>query len=265
MPTMGYLHEGHLSLIREGRSRGDFLVVSIFVNPTQFGPREDFQAYPRDLKRDVQLMKPERVDAVFYPDAREMYGAHFQTSIRLSCLPKYLCGRSRPTHFTGVATVVAKLFNIVRPHVALFGEKDFQQLLVIRRMVEDLNFDVEVIGVPTVREPDGLAMSSRNTYLTAEQRAAALSLFQSLKEARKQVLEGERDAAKILQRASDRIRAYPEATIDYVAICDPETLQPLEKITRPALMALAVKIDKTRLIDNIMLCPEGMSGSDPGR
>ena len=265
IPTMGYLHDGHLSLIREGRKRGDFLVVSIFVNPTQFGPREDFKAYPRDLKRDVELIKPEKVDAVFYPDAQEIYGHGFQTSVRLSKLPKYLCGRSRPIHFTGVATIVAKLFNIVRPHVALFGQKDFQQLLVIRQMVKDLNFDIEIVGVPTVREPEGLAMSSRNAYLTAEQRPAAQSLFQSLEEAKKQVLSGETDAAKIIQSASERIRAYMEAVIDYIIVCDPETLEPMEHITKPALMALAVKIGNTRLIDNMMLSPESGADPNPGR
>ncbi len=256
VPTMGFLHEGHLVLIREGRKRGDFLVVSIFVNPTQFGPREDFKAYPRDLKRDVELVKPERVDTVFYPDAQEMYGNGFQASVRLAHLPRHLCGRSRPIHFTGVATVVAKLFNIVRPHVAVFGQKDFQQLLVIQQMVKDLNFDIEIVGVPTVRESDGLAMSSRNTYLADGQRPAALSLFQSLEEARKQVLGGETDAAKIIQAASERIRMHPEAVIDYIVVCDPETLEPMKRITGPALMAVAVKIGKTRLIDNALLLSE---------
>ncbi len=261
VPTMGYLHEGHLALVREGRNRGDFLVVSIFVNPTQFGPREDFNAYPRDLKRDVEFMRPERVDAVFHPDARQIYTEGFQTRVQLSGLPKHLCGRSRPIHFTGVATVVAKLFNIIKPHTAIFGEKDYQQLLVIRRMVEDLNFDVEVVGVPTVRESDGLAMSSRNTYLDAEQRQAALSLFESLKAAKTRVMEGETDAARIIRDASERIQSHPEATIDYVVLCNPKTLEPLETITRPVLLALAVKIGKTRLIDNMILSPKSAANS----
>jgi pantoate--beta-alanine ligase len=263
VPTMGYLHEGHMALIREGRNRGDFLVVSIFVNPTQFGPREDFRAYPRDLKRDVESMRPERVDAVFYPDARQMYGKGYQTRVQLSALPKHLCGRSRPIHFTGVATVVAKLFNIIKPHTALFGEKDFQQLLVIRRMVKDLNFDVKIVGVPTVREADGLAMSSRNTYLNTAQRRAALSLFQSLEAAKKRVREGETDAVRIAEQAAARIQSHPEAVVDYIAVCDPETLEPVDKITKPVLMALAVKIGNTRLIDNMVLSVEKTAGPTP--
>ena len=180
VPTMGFLHEGHLALMREGKAHGDDLVVSIFINPTQFGPGEDLETYPRNLERDLDLVRKEGVDAVFVPDLHEIYGDRFQTYVELEKLQNYLCGNSRPAFFKGVATVVAKLFNIVKPHVAVFGQKDYQQLVIVRQMVRDLNLDITVIGAPTVREPDGLAMSSRNTYLTPEQRVSALSLYQSL-------------------------------------------------------------------------------------
>jgi len=245
--------------MEEGRKQGDVLVASIFVNPTQFGPGEDFQAYPRDLDRDLRLAESVGVDVVFTPQGDEMYGKAYQTYIDLDALPRFLCGPSRPGHFRGVVTVVSKLFNIVRPHIAVFGEKDYQQLLIIRRMVQDLNFNIEIIGGPIVREKDGLAMSSRNAYLTPDQRPAALTLYRSLVQARKRVETGERDAARILKEARDLITAQPETDIDYLCICDPETLIDVERIDRTALMALAVKVGKTRLIDNTIL-PDSSSG-----
>lgn len=255
VPTMGFLHEGHLFLIKEGQKYGDDLVVSIFVNPTQFGPGEDLEAYPRDLERDLDLLRKEGVNAVFVPDAGEMYGKNFQTSVGLEKLPKHLCGLSRPVFFKGVATVVTKLFNIVKPHVTIFGQKDYQQLTVIRQMVRDLNFDIKVVGAPTVRESDGLAMSSRNTYLTSEQRMSALALNKSLKKAQSLVENGLKDAAEIIDAAAKLIQSHPETGIDYIAICDPETLDDMKTIDRPALMALAVKVGKARLIDNMILKP----------
>jgi pantoate--beta-alanine ligase len=235
------------------QKRADVLVVSIFVNPAQFGPEEDFETYPRNLERDLDLCAKEDVDIVFTPKTGALYPDGFQSYVKLEHLPHHLCGLSRPVFFTGVATVVSKLFNIVRPHVAVFGEKDYQQLLVIRRMVQDLNFNTEIIGAPIVREKDGLAMSSRNAYLTSEQRPAALTLYRSLLQARKRVETGERDAARILKEARDLITAQPETDIDYLSICDPETLIDVERIDRQALMALAVKVGKTRLIDNTIL------------
>jgi pantoate--beta-alanine ligase len=255
VPTMGFLHEGHLSLIRIGRKAADTLVASIFVNPAQFGPGEDFDTYPRDLERDLQLLKQEGVDIVFTPDKSQLYPDNYQTYIKLDHLPQHLCGISRPVFFTGVATVVAKLFNIVKPHLVVFGEKDYQQLLIIRRMVQDLNMDIEIIGAPIVRETDGLAMSSRNNYLTPEQRPAARTLYQSLTRATELVKKGVRDAAHIISEAQQIIGAYPDAEIDYLAVCDPETLDDVQKIDHPALMALAVKIGGTRLIDNTILDP----------
>jgi pantoate--beta-alanine ligase len=255
VPTMGYLHEGHLSLMREGLKYGDDLVVSIFVNPTQFGPEEDLDQYPRDLERDIELARQERVNAIFAPDEKKVYGPRYQTSVSLEKLPNHLCGISRPIHFKGVATIVAKLFNIVKPHVAVFGQKDFQQLIVIRQMVQDMNFDIQIVGAPIVREPDGLAMSSRNTYLTPEQRISALSLSQSLQNARRLVESGEKDAANIMEAASEFINSHPETAIDYIAVCDPETLDDVKTIEQPVLMALAVKVGTTRLIDNMILKP----------
>jgi pantoate--beta-alanine ligase len=255
VPTMGFLHEGHLSLIREGKKHGDDMVVSIFVNPTQFGPSEDLEAYPRDLERDLDLLQKEGVNAVFTPDADEIYGGKYQTYVELEKLPNHLCGLSRPVFFKGVATVVTKLFNIVKPHVTIFGQKDYQQLTVIRQMVRDLNLDIEVIGAPTVRESGGLAMSSRNTYLTPDQRISALSLNKSLQKAQRLVENGLKDADKIINTAAELIRSHPETEIDYITICDPETLDDMKTIDKPALMALAVKIGKARLIDNMILNP----------
>jgi pantoate--beta-alanine ligase len=255
VPTMGYLHDGHLSLIRKGRSLADTLVVSIFVNPTQFGPGEDFQSYPRNFERDSSLVKKENADILFYPKAEELYPQGFQTRVQLDILPHYLCGLSRPVFFQGVTTVVTKLFHIVKPHVAIFGQKDYQQLLIVRRMVADLNMDIRIIGCPTVREPDGLAMSSRNAYLSPQQRPAACALFQAMNETKTLLAEGLNLSAQLIEAASKRITAYSNAAIDYIAICDPYTLLDLEIIDRPALMALAVRIGKTRLIDNTMLHP----------
>jgi len=253
VPTMGFLHDGHLSLMRLARRRADVLVVSVFVNPAQFGPEEDFETYPRNLERDLELCAKEDVDIVFTPKTGALYPNGYQSYVKLQHLPHHLCGLSRPVFFTGVATVVTKLLNIVRPHSAVFGEKDYQQLLVIRRMVQDLNFNTEIIGAPIVREKDGLAMSSRNAYLTPDQRPAALTLYRSLLQARKRIETGERDAARILKEVRDLITAQPETHIDYLSICDPETLIDVERIDRPALMALAVKVGKTRLIDNTIL------------
>ena len=255
VPTMGYLHEGHLSLFRIGRRQGDHLVVSIFVNPAQFGPGEDLETYPRDFQRDMALSKEERVDIVFAPSEKELYLEKFQTYVSLEQLPKHLCGLSRPVFFRGVATVVCKLFNIIRPHVAVFGQKDYQQLAVIRQMVRDLNLDIKIVGGPTVRETDGLAMSSRNSYLTPDQRLSALSLYRSLTEARQMVDGGVKEAAEIIAAATEWIHSQPGTTIDYIAICDPETLDDMEIIDRPALMALAVEVGTTRLIDNMILEP----------
>ncbi|MDZ7580943.1 MAG: pantoate--beta-alanine ligase [Deltaproteobacteria bacterium] len=253
VPTMGFLHDGHLSLMRMARQAADSLVVSIFVNPAQFGPGEDFETYPRDLDRDLGLCAHENVDIVFTPETAALYPEGYQSYVKLEHLPHHLCGLSRPVFFTGVATVVCKLFNIVRPHSAVFGEKDYQQLLIIRRMVKDLNFNIDIIGAPIVREKDGLAMSSRNAYLKPGQRPAALTLYRSLVQATRRVETGERDATRILQEARDLIAVQPETEIDYLSICDPESLVAVACIDRPALMALAVKVGKTRLIDNTIL------------
>jgi len=255
VPTMGFLHAGHLSLMREGRKQADDLVVSIFVNPMQFGPGEDLEAYPRDFEKDIKLCRQAGVEAVFAPAPDELYVRNFQTYVALEKLPHHLCGLSRPVHFRGVATIVTKLFNIVKPHIAIFGQKDFQQLAVIRQMVRDLNFDIEIVGGPTVREPDGLAMSSRNTYLTPAQRTSALCLYQSLQSAREMVKEGERNASKIIVATTELIESGPETQIDYVTICDPDTLEDVAAIEKPVLMALAVKVGRPRLIDNMILKP----------
>jgi pantoate--beta-alanine ligase len=255
VPTMGFLHEGHLSLMRIARANADILAASIFVNPTQFGPGEDFETYPRNPEHDLGMCRKEQVDVVFTPEKAELYPQNFETYVRLEQLPQHLCGLSRPVFFTGVATVVTKLFNIVTPHVAVFGEKDYQQLLVIRRMVRDLNMDIEIIGAPTVREPDGLAMSSRNAYLTPAQRPAALSLYQSLLDAGDRVAAGERRSVRIIENAQKKMMSHPENEIDYIAVCDPESLEHVDRIDRPVRMALAVRVAKTRLIDNMLLTP----------
>jgi pantoate--beta-alanine ligase len=253
VPTMGYLHEGHLSLVRIARELCDLLVVSIFVNPSQFAPHEDFEAYPRNFQRDFDMTEKEGVDIIFAPEVSELYSADFQTYVSLEKIPMHLCGISRPIFFRGVATVVTKLFNIVKPHTAVFGKKDYQQLLVIRRMVSDLHMDIDIIGGETIREHDGLAMSSRNTYLTKTQRESAISLNNALKKAQKTVESKITDASQIVKQTKEFISSHPETQIDYVAICDPETLEDIEVINRPALMALAVKVGSTRLIDNMIL------------
>ena len=253
VPTMGYFHEGHLSLMREGKRRGEVLVVSIFVNPIQFGPSEDYERYPRDLERDIRMAESVGVDVIFHPEARDMYPEGFQTYVEVTELQNHLCGKFRPGHFRGVATVVMKLFNIVKPHVAIFGLKDYQQFLLIKRMVEDLNMDVEVVGIPTVREPDGLAASSRNAYLRPEERRAALVLYRSLKEAERVFRGGERNAQRIAEAALRVIESEPAVRLQYLELCDPETLEPLSGEIHRGLLALAAWVGNTRLIDNIVL------------
>lgn len=255
VPTMGFLHPGHLSLMEEGRQQADLLVISIFVNPTQFGGGEDFEDYPRDLEKDQQLAKEVGVDVIFAPTMVEMYPAGFQTYVQVEEVTKNLCGISRPAHFRGVTTVVCKLFNVVKPHTVIFGEKDFQQLVAIRQMVSDLNLDVEIVGMSIFREEDGLAMSSRNRYLTEDERKAALSLFHSLKQASALFEQGERKAGEIVREVKKIIEAEKLAQIDYVKICDTKMLGDLEQIDREAVIALAVRIGKARLIDNIVLKP----------
>ena len=255
VPTMGFLHQGHLSLMHEGRRRGDLLVVSIFVNPTQFGAGEDYEAYPRDMERDRDLARQAGVDIIFAPTAREMYPSHYQTYVSVEEVTRHLCGASRPTHFRGVTTVVCKLFTIVKPHMAIFGEKDFQQLVVIKRMVTDLNLEVEIVGMPTYREADGLAMSFRNYYLTPPERTASLCISRALKEAAARFGQGERRAAAIVLAARDSIAAEPLAGIDYITLCDTEELKDLALIDREAVLAVAVKIGRARLIDNVVLKP----------
>lgn len=255
VPTMGFLHDGHLSLMAEGRRRAQCLIASIFVNPTQFGPGEDFDRYPKSLERDIELTREVGVDILFSPSKEDLYPEGFDTYLIQNHLPNHLCGLSRPGHFQGVLTIVAKLFNIVQPDVAIFGEKDFQQLAVIRRMTRDLNFGIEIIGHTIVREPDGLAMSSRNTYLNDSQRRSALTLSESLETARRLVNDGEIHADKIIETARAIIEAANETEIDYIHICDPDTLNDVNTIQRPALMALAVKVGETRLIDNMILSP----------
>jgi len=255
VPTMGYLHEGHLSLVDQARQRADKVVVSIFVNPTQFGPGEDFADYPRSFERDCQQAEAAGADIIFAPTAEALYPDGYQTYVTLEHLPHHLCGISRPIHFRGVATVVTVLFVIVNPHVAVFGRKDYQQLLVIRRLARDLHFDIEIVGAPIIREPDGLAMSSRNTYLTESQRESARTLYQSLNKAAESVAAGVTDVERLIRAAADRITARPETLIDYIAVVDPETLETAPRVDRPVLMALAVKVGRTRLIDNMILTP----------
>jgi pantoate--beta-alanine ligase len=250
VPTMGYFHEGHLNLMKEAGKRGDCVVISIYVNPTQFGPNEDFSRYPRNFERDREMAEGVGVDVIFFPPDNEMYPDNYQTYVNVENVTQNLCGLSRPGHFRGVATVCAKLFNMVKPHVAVFGKKDFQQLIVIKRMVEDLNMDLEIAGMPTTREADGLAMSSRNTYLTAEQRESALSLSRSLKMAKGLYEDGERDTGRILSAAVKFIESHPHARIDYVQICSTTTMKDVERIEGDCVMALAVRIGTTRLIDN---------------
>jgi len=253
VPTMGFLHEGHLCLVRAGKEKGDRVVVSIFVNPMQFTPQEDFAAYPRDFERDCRLLEKEGTDVVFHPPVEEIYPGGFQTHVDVKKLSAPLCGAFRGRHFRGVATVVAKLFNVVRPHVAIFGCKDYQQLQIIRRLVTDLNYDIQIYGHPIVREPDGLAMSSRNVYLNREERQAALSLSRSLYKAELLVRQGEKEGSAITGAVATELGKEPLAKVEYVTLCDAVTLQELERLNGAALLALAVRIGKTRLIDNVVL------------
>ena len=253
VPTMGYLHEGHLALVRQARKENSSVVVSIFVNPTQFGPQGDFKQYPRNPQRDLALLEKEKTDIVFMPSTAEMYPPQFSSWVEVSKVTERLEGASRPGHFRGVATVVAKLFNIVQPTRAYFGQKDAQQLVVIKRMVADLNMNLEIVAVPTVREPDGLAMSSRNTYLSPEERQAATVLYRALNLAQQLYSQGETDAQRLCQEMTALIQKEPLANIDYVSVAHPETLEELNKVNTPVLVSLAVRIGKTRLIDNVVL------------
>ncbi|MFA5810884.1 MAG: pantoate--beta-alanine ligase [bacterium] len=252
VPTMGALHGGHLSLLREGKKRGDSLVLSIYVNPAQFSLTEDLAKYPRDLDGDLAKARAEGVNAVFLPTDAVMYPERYQTCVLVEQVTKSLCGESRPTHFRGVTTVVAKLFNIVQPDAAIFGEKDFQQLVAIKTMARDLDMPVEIVGCPIVREADGLAMSSRNKYLSAVERSAALALNKSLAQADGMIRTGETDSMKILSRVRSFIEDEGKGLVrlDYAKIVDAETLTDLPEIKRPALLALAAFVGKTRLIDN---------------
>jgi pantoate--beta-alanine ligase len=253
VPTMGFLHEGHLCLVRDAKTRGDRVVVSIFVNPTQFAPGEDFASYPRDFERDRRLLEAEGVDVLFHPSAEQIYPAGAQTFVEVERLSLPLCGSLRPGHFRGVATVVLKLFNIVRPQAAIFGEKDYQQLQVIRRMVRDLALDIEIIGHPIVRESDGLAMSSRNSYLNVEERRAAVCLSRALCKAERLFKRGEKSAAPILRLVTTELQKESLAQVEYVKLCDGETLDDVDEIDGRAVLALAVRIGKARLIDNRVL------------
>lgn len=253
VPTMGFFHKGHLELMRVGRRLADILAISIFVNPTQFGPSEDFQAYPRDMEGDLAGAKEVGVDLVFAPSVEEMYPDGHQTKIAVERVTMHLCGLTRPGHFDGVTTVVAKLFNIAKPHLAIFGEKDYQQLTTVKRMVKDLDMDIQIIGVPTVREPDGLAMSSRNSYLNPEERESALCLKKSLDLAREMFTQGEKDAQKIREAVERLILRHPFTEIDYINICDPMSLEDVDRIEGKAILALAVQVGKARLIDNCLI------------
>lgn len=251
VPTMGYLHEGHMSLI-DAAGENDKVVVSIFVNPMQFGPNEDLEQYPRDLDRDAALCKAHGVDMIFHPTPEEMYGKEFYSYVDMNVLPNELCGLVRPVHFRGVCTVVTKLFNIVSPDKAYFGQKDAQQLAIIRRMVSDLNMPLEVVGCPIIREKDGLAKSSRNTYLSEEERKAALVLSRAIFRGKDMVEQGERDAKNVITAMTEEISQEPLAEIDYIKVVDLDTMQQVKKIERGILAAIAVYIGKTRLIDNFI-------------
>jgi pantoate--beta-alanine ligase len=253
VPTMGFLHEGHLSLVRAARQHNECVFVSIFVNPTQFGPNEDLSTYPRDMERDLDLLRAEDVDYVFAPSAEEVYPDGFDTSVDVGDVALPLEGAARPGHFKGVATVVIKLFNIVQPTRAYFGRKDAQQLAVVRHMVRDLDVPVEIVAMPTVREPDGLAMSSRNAYLDPAQRKAATVLYQALELAREMWTRGARDASQFRKRMTEVIAGEELAQLEYVSVAHPDTLHELDRIQGPALVSMAVRIGRTRLIDNVTL------------
>jgi pantoate--beta-alanine ligase len=253
VPTMGYLHAGHLSLARKSMSVCDRTVVSIFVNPTQFGPHEDLDTYPRDLEADRKELEQLGVDALFLPTGEEMYPEGFQTYVHVEEITNKLCGNSRRELFRGVTTIVLKLFNIVHPHSAFFGEKDRQQLEVIRKMVTDLNLDIEVVGLPIIREPDGLAMSSRNKYLRKAERKTALSLHEALQKAQQWVAQGESSVATLRSRMRTIIEREGQAQVDYISVCDPKRFEELEEIQGKAMIALAVHVGKARLIDNCLI------------
>jgi pantoate--beta-alanine ligase len=253
VPTMGYLHEGHLALVREAKKMSDVVVVSIFVNPAQFGPSEDFDKYPRDATRDAEILSNEEIDFLFMPKVEEIYPENFRTAVKVRDLGETMCGASRPGHFEGVTTIVLKLFHIVEPHFAFFGQKDAQQLVIIRRMVKDLNMDEEIVRVSTVREPDGLAMSSRNTYLSPEERKAATVLYRSLEHALARIEEGERKTKTILKEMKGIIETEPLAKIDYLCATDLNDLRDLKTIKGKCLVAVAAYFGNTRLIDNIIV------------
>jgi pantoate--beta-alanine ligase len=253
VPTMGYLHEGHLALVRKARELADVVIVSIFVNPIQFGPKEDLSRYPRDFDRDADLLGKEKTDIIFYPDDGQMYTEGFTTYVEVRKLEDHLCGKSRIGHFTGVATVVAKLFNIVKPHYAVFGQKDYQQLMVIERMVKDLNMDVEVVPYPTVREADGMAMSSRNSYLSETERKKARLISASLRRAQELIKEGERKTETIRKAVDDILHQEEGIEVEYIDICDTGTLEDVPAVAGRAVLAIACRIGKTRLIDNTIL------------
>jgi len=253
VPTMGFFHEGHLELMRVGKKHGDVVIFSIFVNPLQFGPSEDYASYPRDPEGDLAKAEKAGADIAFLPSGREMYPEGFQTKINVKNVTQPLCGLARPGHFDGVTTVVAKLFNITKPHLAIFGQKDYQQLTVLSRMVKDLNMDIQIVGVPTVREADGLAMSSRNSYLNAEERRSALCLKKALDLAEEWVQSGEKEAGKVRAGMVSLIEHTAHTKIDYINICNPITLEDKESLEGEILIALAVKVGKTRLIDNRLI------------
>jgi len=250
VPTMGFLHEGHLSLLKEGRRRSDLLVLSIFVNPTQFGQGEDFEDYPRDLQQDCVLAESAGVDVIFTPTAMAMYPTGYATEVNVTGITAGLCGASRPTHFRGVCTVVTKLFNIVQPHIALFGSKDFQQLAVVKRMTRDLNLPIEIVGMPIYREADGLAMSSRNVYLDSEQRRQALALSQGIALAQDIVKQGEAETGAVIAAVSSHLGAQSQIRPDYIAICHQSTLEPQQQIDNDSVLLIAAFVGQTRLIDN---------------
>lgn len=252
VPTMGALHEGHVSLMRQARLDNDVVVVSIFVNPIQFNQGEDYHTYPRDFSRDEELVRGVGVEIIFYPAVKEMYPQELLTFVNVERLTEGLCGKFRQGHFRGVTTVVTKLFNIIKPHRTYFGQKDYQQAVVIKRIIEDLNFDLEMVIMPIIRDKNGLALSSRNTYLSPEERKAALVLSESLQQAKELLDLGERQAKKVINRMNDLIQAERLARVQYIEIVDSQTLEPVEIIENPVVIALAVKIGKTRLIDNML-------------
>lgn len=262
VPTMGALHRGHLSLVERARGEGDVLVVSIFVNPTQFGPGEDYERYPRNLDRDLELLSPFNPDAVFSPAATDMYPADFSTTVEPGAIARSFEGAARPGHFRGVATVVLKLLNIIRPHIAYFGQKDFQQVTVLRRLVQDLNVNTRIRVCPTVREPDGLAISSRNTYLTSENRQAASVLFKSLRRAREMFQHGETRAGALVDAVQSVVASEAAANLEYIAVVNPAVLEPVEEAVSGSVALIAARVGPARLIDNVILGPASLSEAE---